>query len=121
EAEHYKQVIGTDISEPQLKLAKPHPRVRYLHTPLSLSDDDLINLIEDIKYLMVIHKELSFESVGLGSEGSPLKLDIPKKLAFDGVLELEVYGAGPSWLGVLCTRVLCLKANPAPDLNLNVV
>ncbi|GKD58450.1 putative methyltransferase, partial [Tanacetum coccineum] len=36
---------GTDISEPQLKLAKPHPRVRYLHTPLSLSDDDLINLI----------------------------------------------------------------------------
>ncbi|GKE29718.1 RNA-directed DNA polymerase, eukaryota [Tanacetum coccineum] len=32
EAEHYKQVIGTDISEPQLKLAKLHPRVRYLHT-----------------------------------------------------------------------------------------
>ncbi|GKF05507.1 hypothetical protein Tco_0036175 [Tanacetum coccineum] len=41
---------------------------------------------EDINYLMVIHKELSFESVGLGSEGSPLKLDIPKKLAFDSVL-----------------------------------
>ncbi|GKB89942.1 putative methyltransferase [Tanacetum coccineum] len=44
-AEYYKQVIGTDISEHQLKLAKPHPRVQYFHTPLSLSDDDLIDLI----------------------------------------------------------------------------
>ncbi|GJY00019.1 hypothetical protein Tco_0357037 [Tanacetum coccineum] len=34
------------------------------------------------------------------------------------VQELEVCGAGPSWLGVLCTRVLCLQANPALDLNL---
>ncbi|GKE15246.1 putative methyltransferase [Tanacetum coccineum] len=149
EAEHYKQVIGTDISEPQLKLAKPHPRVRFYsvinrvlkqHGVFAMwgyNDFDITPDIdaalkrfhdttfpywkEDINYLMVIHKELSFESVGLGSEGSPLKLDIPKKLAFDGVLELEVYGAGPSWLGVLCTRVLCLQANPAPDLNLNVV
>ncbi|GKA67904.1 dual specificity protein phosphatase PHS1 isoform X2 [Tanacetum coccineum] len=44
-ADHYTQVIGTDISEHQLKLAKPHPRVRYLHTPLSLSGDDLIDLL----------------------------------------------------------------------------
>ncbi|GKB37550.1 putative methyltransferase, partial [Tanacetum coccineum] len=44
-ADHYTQVIGIDISEHQLKLAKPHPRVRYLHTPLSLSGDDLIDLL----------------------------------------------------------------------------
>uniref|UniRef100_A0A5B7B2P0 Methyltransferase type 11 domain-containing protein n=1 Tax=Davidia involucrata TaxID=16924 RepID=A0A5B7B2P0_DAVIN len=44
-AEHYEQVIGTDVSEAQLKCAMPHPRVRYLHTPLSLSDDELVTLI----------------------------------------------------------------------------
>ncbi|KAI3462435.1 hypothetical protein Pfo_019098 [Paulownia fortunei] len=44
-AEHYEQVIGTDISEAQLKHAMPHPRVRYLHTPQSMSDDELVALI----------------------------------------------------------------------------
>jgi SAM-dependent methyltransferase len=167
-AEHYKQVIGTDISEPQLKLAKPHPCVRYLHTPLSLSDDDLIDLIggensvdlvtvaqavhwfdlprfysvinrvlkqngvfavwgyndfditpeidaalkrfhdttlpywnKDIKYLFDGYQTLPFpfESVGLGSEGSPLKLDIPKELLFEGVL-----GMLRSWSAVVTAK-----------------
>lgn len=44
-AEHYKQVIATDVSEAQLKSAIPHPRIKYLHTPLSLSDDEIVNLV----------------------------------------------------------------------------
>ncbi|KAF2284456.1 hypothetical protein GH714_021981 [Hevea brasiliensis] len=44
-AEHYEQVIATDISEEQLKHGIKHPRVRYLHTPSSMSDDELVSLI----------------------------------------------------------------------------
>lgn len=44
-AGHYEHVIGTDVSEAQLKCAIPHPRVRYLHSPLSLPDDELVDLI----------------------------------------------------------------------------
>lgn len=44
-AAHYEQVIATDISEAQLKFAKRRANIRYLHTPLSLSDDELVNLI----------------------------------------------------------------------------
>uniref|UniRef100_A0A7N2MU68 Methyltransferase type 11 domain-containing protein n=1 Tax=Quercus lobata TaxID=97700 RepID=A0A7N2MU68_QUELO len=44
-AEHYDQVVGTDVSEAQLKLAMPHPRVRYLHTLLSITYDELVALI----------------------------------------------------------------------------
>ena len=44
-AEHYEQVIATDVSEAQLKCAIPHPRVKYLHTPLSLPDDEIVRLI----------------------------------------------------------------------------
>ncbi|XAR62382.1 Trans-aconitate 3-methyltransferase [Bertholletia excelsa] len=44
-AEHFEQVIATDVSEAQLKCAIRHPRVRYVHTPLSMSDDELIKLI----------------------------------------------------------------------------
>ncbi|KAG6767387.1 hypothetical protein POTOM_028591 [Populus tomentosa] len=44
-AEHYKQVIATDISEEQLKRAIPHPQVHYLQTPLTMSDDELVHLL----------------------------------------------------------------------------
>ncbi|KAJ6917098.1 hypothetical protein NC652_019473 [Populus alba x Populus x berolinensis] len=44
-AEHYKQEIATDISEEQLKRAIPHPRVHYLQTPLTMSDDELVHLL----------------------------------------------------------------------------
>lgn len=44
-AEHYEKVIATDISLPQLNFSKQHPRVEYHHTPLSMSDDDLVALI----------------------------------------------------------------------------
>ncbi|CAK7354798.1 unnamed protein product [Dovyalis caffra] len=44
-AEHYKQVIATDISEEQLKHAIPHPQVQYVHTPLTISGDELVSLL----------------------------------------------------------------------------
>ncbi|KAK4393718.1 putative methyltransferase DDB [Sesamum angolense] len=157
-AEHYEQVIATDVSESQLKFAMQHPRIRYLHTPLSMSDDELVNLIgtegsvdlitvaqavhwfdlprfysvasrllrkptgvltvwgygimninptfdaavkhwfestlpywnSKIELLSGGYKELPFpfESVGLGSEGNPVALDIPKELSFEGVVRM---------------------------------
>lgn len=157
-AEHYGQVIATDVSEAQLKCAIPHPRVKYLHTPLSLPDDEIVRLIggegsvdlvtvaqavhwfdlptfyplvarllrkpggvfavwgyndiavsptfdpvmkrfhdttlpfwnEKIQYIFDGYKTLPFpfESVGLGCEGQPVSLDIPKKLSFDGFLRM---------------------------------
>ncbi|KAK9996996.1 hypothetical protein SO802_021682 [Lithocarpus litseifolius] len=44
-AENYERVVGTDVSEAQLKLAMPHPRIRYFHTPLSITDGELVDLI----------------------------------------------------------------------------
>ncbi|KAG6768519.1 hypothetical protein POTOM_027440 [Populus tomentosa] len=44
-AEQYKKVIATDISDEQLKHAIPHPQVQYVHTPLAMSDDELVSLI----------------------------------------------------------------------------
>ncbi|KAK9930246.1 hypothetical protein M0R45_027289 [Rubus argutus] len=43
--EHYERVVASDISESQLKHAIQHPRVRYIHTPMSISDDEMVNLI----------------------------------------------------------------------------
>ncbi|PKI79429.1 hypothetical protein CRG98_000176 [Punica granatum] len=155
-AEHYDLVIGTDIDEAQLKCAMAHPRVRYLHTPLFLSEDDLItrigseNLVDLVTVVHAVHwfdlssfysaaiqalrkpggiialwcysgvevdstfdpvmkkfhdttlpywdsrmqyvfdgyKTLPFpfESVGLGSEGEPFELDIPKEMSFEWFL-----------------------------------
>ncbi|KAG2716176.1 hypothetical protein I3760_03G111700 [Carya illinoinensis] len=157
-AEHYEKVVGTDVSEDQLKLARPHPRIRYLYTPESITDDELVALIggensvdlvtvaqavhwfdlpkfysnvtrllrkpggviavwgynqievspifdpimdrfhgtivshwhPKIQYVFDGYKTLPFpfESVGLGSEGKPILLDIPKKLSFEGFLKL---------------------------------
>ncbi|KAK9292020.1 hypothetical protein L1049_019973 [Liquidambar formosana] len=153
-AEHYEQVIATDVSEGQLQHAMPHPKVRYIHTPLSMSEDELVNFIggENSVDLVTVatavhwfdlpsfyslatrllrkpggviavwtynHIEISptfnplvkhffeststywnpkaqyafdgyrtlpfpFESVGLGSEGNPVTLDVPKEMSFDG-------------------------------------
>ncbi|KAJ6740936.1 hypothetical protein OIU79_000954 [Salix purpurea] len=44
-AEVYEKVIATDISDEQLKQAIPHPQVQYVHTPLEMSDDELVSLI----------------------------------------------------------------------------
>lgn len=44
-AEHYDQVIATDTSKGQIEHGIPHPRIRYLHTPLSLSEDELVNMV----------------------------------------------------------------------------
>ena len=157
-AEHYEQVVATDVSEVQLERATLHPRIRYLHTPLTTKDDELVSLIggensvDLITVAQAIHwfdlpkfyalasrllrkpggiiavwcyRSLSvsptfdaamkafsvttlpfwdananivfdeyktlpfpFESVGLGSEGSPLVIDIPKELSFEGFLRM---------------------------------
>uniref|UniRef100_A0A2P2K4F9 Methyltransferase type 11 domain-containing protein n=1 Tax=Rhizophora mucronata TaxID=61149 RepID=A0A2P2K4F9_RHIMU len=44
-AQHYDRVIATDVSEEQLKHATQHPKIRYAHTPLSMSDDEIVALI----------------------------------------------------------------------------
>ncbi|RZC69121.1 hypothetical protein C5167_032187 [Papaver somniferum] len=42
-AEFYDEVIATDISEVELEKARPHPIVTYMHTPPSMSDEELIS------------------------------------------------------------------------------
>ncbi|XP_037406161.1 uncharacterized protein LOC119268603 isoform X1 [Triticum dicoccoides] len=44
-AEHYDGVVATDVSEGQLRHAIAHPKVRYLHTPEDLPEDDLVALV----------------------------------------------------------------------------
>ncbi|KAL3718058.1 hypothetical protein ACJRO7_003233 [Eucalyptus globulus] len=44
-AEHYERVVATDISEPMLKQGIPHPRVQYLYTPSSLSEDETVAML----------------------------------------------------------------------------
>uniref|UniRef100_A0A2N9FRY9 Methyltransferase type 11 domain-containing protein n=1 Tax=Fagus sylvatica TaxID=28930 RepID=A0A2N9FRY9_FAGSY len=158
-AEHFEQVIGTDISEAQIKHARQHPRVKYIHTPLSLSDDELVTLIggensvdlvtvaEAVHWFdlpkfyslvtrllrkpggvigvwgyndmvvsptfdPVMHRvhdtiipfydtkaqhmldgyktlPFPFESIGLGSEGEPLQLDIQKMMSFEGFVRFS--------------------------------
>lgn len=44
-ADHYSHVIATDISQAQLSRAPPHPKVKYLYTPLSLTENELVTLI----------------------------------------------------------------------------
>ncbi|KAM3702709.1 hypothetical protein ACJW31_04G045100 [Castanea mollissima] len=44
-AKHYELVVGTDVNEARLKLAMPHPCIRYLHTSTSVPDDELVDLI----------------------------------------------------------------------------
>ncbi|KAJ8765280.1 hypothetical protein K2173_011977 [Erythroxylum novogranatense] len=157
-ADHYEQVIGTDVSLAQLKNAIPHLRVRYIHTPLALSENELVSLIgvensvdlitvaqavhwfdlpnfyslvtrllrtpggvfavwcyndivvsptfdpvmkrfhdttlpfwnPNIRHVFAGYRELPFpfENIGLGSEGQPLELDIPKKLSFQGFVNM---------------------------------
>ncbi|THU72102.1 hypothetical protein C4D60_Mb04t08570 [Musa balbisiana] len=43
-ADHYEQVMATDVSEAQLKQGTPDPKFRYIHTPLSTSDDELVSM-----------------------------------------------------------------------------
>ncbi|KAH6769406.1 S-adenosyl-L-methionine-dependent methyltransferases superfamily protein [Perilla frutescens var. frutescens] len=168
-ADHYEEVIATDISSAQLKHAKQRANIRYMHTPLSLSDDELMNSIGaegsidlitvaqaihwfDLPRFYSIVKRLlrkpggviavwgyndievnpkfdaaakcwyettipywnskisslnagyqslpfPFESVGLGSEGNPLSLDIPKELSFEGYMRMV-----QSWSAVVAAK-----------------
>ncbi|PON49385.1 Methyltransferase type [Parasponia andersonii] len=168
-AEHYEQVIGTDVSQAQLERAMPHTRVRYIHTPLTTNEYDLVSLVGgensvdlitvaqavhwfdlpsfyslvsrllrkpggvfavwcynniivsptfdaafekfhdttlpfwdgNIKHIFDGYKTLPFpfESVGLGSEGNPLALDIPTRLSFNGVLKML-----KSWSAVITAK-----------------
>ncbi|OWM91477.1 hypothetical protein CDL15_Pgr017395 [Punica granatum] len=157
-AQHYEQVIATDVSESQLKHAMPHPRVQYIHTPLSLSDEELVTTLggensidlitvataahwfdlpmfyslvdrllrkpgglvavwtyqgfevsptfdpilkrftdttmpywkPNAQYVFDQYRTLPFpfESVGLGSEGSPYMMELHKEISFDGFMQL---------------------------------
>ncbi|KAL3721385.1 hypothetical protein ACJRO7_033816 [Eucalyptus globulus] len=42
---HYEQVIAIDVSEAQLSFVMPHPRVCYVHTPQSISEDEMVDLM----------------------------------------------------------------------------
>ncbi|WZZ18082.1 hypothetical protein YC2023_111171 [Brassica napus] len=42
-ADYYQRVVATDIDEKPMSIAKPHPNVTYLHTPASMSDDELVS------------------------------------------------------------------------------
>lgn len=44
-AEHYESVVATDVSQGQLRHAIADPKVRYLHTPVELSEDELVALV----------------------------------------------------------------------------
>ncbi|KDP31464.1 hypothetical protein JCGZ_15344 [Jatropha curcas] len=157
-AEYYDRVIATEISEEQLEHAMKHPRVQYLHTPSSMSDDEVVSLIggensvdlvtvsvavhwfdlerfysqvkrllrkpggviavwtynliqvnpefdaimwgfyersipfqnPKTKYAFDCYKTLPFpfENVGVGCEGQPMILDMPKEMSFEGLLGL---------------------------------
>ncbi|KFK25364.1 hypothetical protein AALP_AA8G103700 [Arabis alpina] len=158
-AEHYERVIATDVSESQLNLATPHPKINYHHTPSSMTDDELVELIggensidlitvaqaihwfdlpkfytianrvlrkpngiiavwgyNDVvvtpefdavqyrfhaktlpywKYPNIQHifdsyeaLQFPFESVGMGLEGKPLKLEMVKTTSFEGILRM---------------------------------
>ncbi|KAL3718056.1 hypothetical protein ACJRO7_003231 [Eucalyptus globulus] len=158
-AEHYERVIATDISEPMLKQGIPHPRVQYLHTPPSLSEDEMVamlggeNSVDLITVATAVHwfdipkfysvarrvlckpggviavwtytdmievnpefehilrrlreackpyqkpgaqyffeeyrnLPFPFESVGLGCEGQPAQLEMPREMSFETLLSV---------------------------------
>ncbi|KAJ6413700.1 hypothetical protein OIU84_006497 [Salix udensis] len=118
-SDHYKQVIATDISEEQLKHAIKHPQVQYFHSPSSMSEDELVNLVGgensvdlviaatavhwfDLeKFYPVVKRVLKkpggvvavwsysiIQSVGVGCEGQPLELDMPREMSFERLLKL---------------------------------
>lgn len=158
-ADHYERVIATDESESQLKVATPHPKIDYRHTPSSMTDDELVELIggensvdlitvaqgvhwfdlprfyavatrvlrkpggiiavwgyndvlvtpefdavqyrfhaqtlpywkyPNIQHIFDSYEALPFpfESVGMGSEGKPLKLEMPKTTSFEGIIRM---------------------------------
>ncbi|XP_038981201.1 putative methyltransferase DDB_G0268948 [Phoenix dactylifera] len=154
-AEHYEKVIATDVSEAQIKHAIPHPKVQYIHTPLSTSEQDFVSMLggegsvdlvtvatavhwfdlpsfyaivnrvlrkpggviavwgynydihplEDVMkrfyvstlpymderpgYAFERYRSLPFpfESIGLGTEGSPASFDMDLEVSFDGFVE----------------------------------
>ncbi|CAH8357439.1 unnamed protein product [Eruca vesicaria subsp. sativa] len=158
-ADHYERVIATDVSESQLKFATPHPRIDYRHTPSSMTDDELVELIggdssvdlitvaqgvhwldlarfyavatrvlrkpggiiavwgyndvavspefdavqyrfhaetlpywkyPEIQHVFDAYEALPFpfESVGMGAEGRPLKLEMAKTTSFGGIVRM---------------------------------
>ncbi|XP_010427085.1 PREDICTED: putative methyltransferase DDB_G0268948 [Camelina sativa] len=154
--EHYENVVATDINEAQLKRAIKHSRISYHHTPITMSEDEMVALIggensvdlivaaQAVHFFdlttfynvakrvlrkeggliavwvyndIVISPEIDpimkrlvdstlpfrtpimnlasdgyktlmfpFESIGMGSEGKPITLDIPHKLSLKGFI-----------------------------------
>lgn len=153
-------MIATDVSEKMIDLAKPHPKVTYRHTPPSLTEDEMVDLIggensvdlitvatavhwfdlprfyaiakrvlrkpggiiavwsystdmavspefdsvmapftekalpyfkfPECQYVVDGYKSLPFpfESVGLGSEGKPIELEMKRTVSFEGFLRM---------------------------------
>ncbi|KAL8159127.1 hypothetical protein V2J09_000664 [Rumex salicifolius] len=168
-AEHYEQVLATDVSESQLDRGISHPRVKYLQTSPSMSEDEIVSIIGEensvdlitvaqavhwfdlrsfygaaarllrkpggvialwcynditvdpefdsvfkrwhdttlpywhpnIKHIFEGYKTLPFpfEPVGLGAEGEPMGLEIPKTLLFKGFI-----GMLRSWSAIVTAR-----------------
>lgn len=154
--EHYENVVATDINEAQLQRAIKHSRISYHHTPTTISEDEMVDLLggENSVDLIVaaqavhffdlnvfynvakrvLRKEggliavwvyndiiisheidpimkrlvdstlpfrtpimnlafdgyktltFPFETIGMGSEGKPITLDIPHKLSLKGFI-----------------------------------
>ncbi|XP_010547857.1 PREDICTED: putative methyltransferase DDB_G0268948 [Tarenaya hassleriana] len=159
-ADQYDRVIATDVSETMLKFATPHPKVTYHHTPPSMTDEEMLDLIggensvdlitvatavhwfdlpsfyalatrllrkpggiiavwsystemvvnpdfdsvlsrfhdqtlpyckfPQAQYFLDGYKTLPFpfESVGFGSEGEPVELEMKKTVSFEGLLRM---------------------------------
>lgn len=169
-ADHYERVVATDVSESQLRFATTHPKIDYRHTPSTMTDDELVELIggEDSVDLITVAQAVHwfdlprfyavakrvlrkpggviavwgyndvvvspefdavqyrfhaqtrpywkypniqhvfdayealpfpFESVGMGSEGEPLKLEMPKTTSFEGIVRMF-----KSWSAVVTAK-----------------
>ncbi|KAK9996997.1 hypothetical protein SO802_021683 [Lithocarpus litseifolius] len=103
-AEHYEQVVGTDVNEARLKLAMPHPSIRYLHSPISIPDDELVDLtggensvdlvtmataiysLEFPKFYTIVKRLLKKPG---GCEGEPRQLDMSMELSLENLLKIS--------------------------------
>ncbi|XP_039155362.1 putative methyltransferase DDB_G0268948 [Eucalyptus grandis] len=154
-----RRVVATDISEPMLKQGIPHPRVQYLHTGSSLSEEEMVAMLRGensvdlitvaaavhwfdipkfysvakrvlrrpggviaiwtytdmikvnpkiehilrrlreaskpywkpgLQYMFEEYRNLPFpfESVGLGCEGQPVQLEMPREMSFETFLSV---------------------------------
>ncbi|KAJ8765281.1 hypothetical protein K2173_011978 [Erythroxylum novogranatense] len=88
-SKHYDQVIATDVSDKQLKHAKQDPKVQYLRTPLSMSDEDILNLFGGENYVDLVTVATSVHWFDLEKFSSIVKRVLRKP---GGVIAVWTYG-----------------------------